>query len=92
VIYSNPTMVRAVVNGAKVRLASGITIPRTPEEVGSFLGDISNVEKWDPGVGSTNTISGRPGVGFEFDTLGRSDSRVSGSIQVQKAPNKVRKS
>jgi hypothetical protein len=57
-----------------VRLESSIVICRPLEEVGSFLGDISNVEKWDRGVGSTKAISGAPGVGFEFETLGRSDS------------------
>jgi hypothetical protein len=57
-----------------MRLESTIIIHRRPEEVGRFLSDIANVEKWDRGVGSSRAISGSPGVGFEFETLGRSDS------------------
>ena len=57
-----------------MRLESKIMIRRAPEEVGRFLSDIANVEKWDRGVGSSRAISGSPGVGFEFETLGRSDS------------------
>src|SRR5215831_21100563 len=54
-----------------MRLESKIIIRRAPEEVGRFLSDIANVEKWDRGVGSSKAISGSPGVGFEFETLGR---------------------
>jgi hypothetical protein len=57
-----------------MRLESKVIIHRRPEEVGRFLSDIANVEKWDRGVGSSSAISGSPGVGFEFETLGRSDS------------------
>jgi len=57
-----------------MRLESSIVIRRAPEEVGRFLADIANIQKWDRGVGSSRAISGSPGVGFEFDTLGRSDS------------------
>ena len=57
-----------------MRLESTIIIHRRPEEVGHFLSDIANVEKWDRGVGSSRAISGSPGVGFEFETLGRSES------------------
>lgn len=57
-----------------MRLESTIIIHRRPEEVGRFLSDIANVEKWDRGVGTSRAISGSPGVGFEFETLGRSDS------------------
>jgi hypothetical protein len=56
-----------------MRLESTIIIHRRPEEVGRFLSDIANIEKWDRGVGSSRAISGPPGVGFEFETLGRSD-------------------
>ena len=56
-----------------MRLESTIIIHRRPEEVGRFLSDIANIEKWDRGVGSSRAISGSPGVGFEFETLGRSD-------------------
>ena len=57
-----------------MRLESTIIIHRTPEEVGLFLSDIANVTKWDRGVGSSRRIAGSPGVGFEFETLGHSDS------------------
>jgi len=57
-----------------MRLESKIIIHRAPEDVGRFLSDIANVEKWDRGVGSSRAISGSPGIGFEFETLGRSDS------------------
>jgi len=58
-----------------MRLESTIVIHRRAEEVGQFLSDIGNIEKLDRGVGS-QAISGSPGVGFEFETLGRSDSRL----------------
>lgn len=54
-----------------VRLESAIVIHRRPEEVGGYLGDISNIEKWDRGVGSVRALSGTPGPGFEFETLGK---------------------
>ncbi len=57
-----------------MRLESKIIIRRAPEEVGRFLSDIANVEKCDRGVGSSRAISGAPGLGFEFETLGRSNS------------------
>ena len=58
-----------------MRLESTIIIHRRPEEVGRFLSDIANLEKWDRSVGSSSAISGSPGIGFEFETLGRADSR-----------------
>ena len=58
-----------------MRLQSSIVIRRAPEEVGQFLADIANIEKWDRGVGSAKALSDSPGVGFEFETLGRSDSQ-----------------
>ena len=57
-----------------MHLESTIIIRRSPEEVGRFLSDIANVEKWDRGVGGSSAISGSSGVGFEFETLGRLDS------------------
>lgn len=66
-----------------MRLESTIIIHRRPEEVGRFLSDIANVEKWDRGVGSSRAISGSPGVGFEFETLGRSEAPF-------KSPEKAR--
>lgn len=52
-------------------LESKITIFRTPEQVWSFLGDISNIPKWDRGVASAMATSTNPSgaEGFEFDTF-----------------------
>jgi uncharacterized protein YndB with AHSA1/START domain len=53
-----------------MKIEGAITIGRPPEEVWAYLGDVSNVSKWDRGVAATRpTSSGAPGVGFEFDTL-----------------------
>ena len=46
-----------------MRLESTITLHRRPEEVGRFLLDIANVERWDRGVGGSRAISGSHGVG-----------------------------
>jgi hypothetical protein len=53
-----------------MRLESSIVIGRSPEEVGRFLADVKNVQKWDRGVGSAEVTNSSPGVGFEFETLG----------------------
>lgn len=66
-----------------MRLKSTIIIHRRPDEVGRFLSDIGNVEKWDRGVGSSRAISGSPGVGFQFETLGRSDSGFASPEQAR---------
>lgn len=56
-------------------LESKVLIRRTPEQVGRFLGDISNIAKWDRGVSEARPTSpNAPGVGFEFETLGHADS------------------
>jgi hypothetical protein len=74
-----------------MRLESSILIRRTPEQVGRFLADIANIEKWDRGVGSTRaTPSSRGGVGFEFETLGRSDSPNSKPEEARMAYRIVR--
>lgn len=57
-----------------MRLQSSVLIRRTPEQVAEFLGAIDNIAKWDRGVGSARALSNNPGVGYEFETLGRSDS------------------
>lgn len=49
---------------------SSIAVRRPCDEVWAFLGDISNVSKWDRGVSRTEPIgTGVPGVGFEFATF-----------------------
>lgn len=53
-----------------MHLESNIVIRRDPEQVWNFLGDITNIAKWDRGVASTTQTSQGPmGVGTEFDTL-----------------------
>jgi Polyketide cyclase / dehydrase and lipid transport len=55
-----------------MHLESKILVHRTPQEVWDYLGDYSNVPQWDRGVGSVRSHSETPpGVGFEFDTLGK---------------------
>jgi carbon monoxide dehydrogenase subunit G len=54
-------------------LETSVYVQRTPEAVWAYLGDISNVSKWDRGVARVQQISlTSPGVGLEFDTLGYS--------------------
>jgi len=56
-----------------MHLESQIVISRTPEQVSTFLGDISNVAKWDRGVSvtrQTSTPQTGNGIGLEFDTVG----------------------
>lgn len=53
-----------------MRLQSQIVIRRSPEDVGRFLGDISNISKWDRGVGEAKPNSNTPlQVGSEFETI-----------------------
>lgn len=62
-----------IVLSYRMRLESRILINRTPEQVGKFLGDISNITQWDRGVSGaqqTSLNSEPAGVGFEFETLG----------------------
>lgn len=57
-------------------LESTIVIRRTPEQVWSFLGDVSNIPKWDRGVAFTQEASpGTAGIGKEFDTFSHGDLR-----------------
>ena len=53
-----------------MRLQADVYIARPAEEVWAYLGDVSNVAKWDRGVAATQvTSTAPPGVGFQFDTL-----------------------
>lgn len=53
---------------------------RSPEEVWSYLGNHANVPRWDRGVGRVrHNPATSPGVGFEFETFGKSDRSDSGS-------------
>lgn len=53
-----------------MHLESTIVICRSPEEVGRFLGDVSNISKWDRGVAEARENSDGPmQVGSEFETL-----------------------
>ncbi len=55
-----------------MHLETCILIHREPAEVWSYLGDLSNVPKWDRGVESVRQISqNSPTVGLEFETLAR---------------------
>lgn len=55
-------------------LESKIVIRRTPEQVWSFLGNVSNIPKWDRGVAFTQEASpGTKGIGQEFDTFAHGD-------------------
>ena len=44
--------------GDWMRLESRIFVAREPEVVGRWLGDVSNVAKWDRGVGDARVTSG----------------------------------
>ena len=62
-----------------MHLETAIVIQRPPEEVWAYLGDISNVSKWDRGVSATRQTSHGPsGVGLEFDTLAHPKGKVDG--------------
>ena len=54
-----------------VRLESSIAIHRPPEIVWAFLGDVSNLPKWDRGVAravKAQQTAMAPGEGYEFHT------------------------
>jgi hypothetical protein len=59
-------------------LESKILINRTPEQVGHFLGDISNIAKWDRGVADARHTSTLRGIGQEFETFGHPDPPGTG--------------
>ena len=53
-----------------MHLESSIVIRRPPEQVWAFLGEVSNIPRWDRGVaGVERTSPGPMGVGSEFATL-----------------------
>lgn len=53
-----------------MRLESSILIERSPERVWNFLGDVSNLPKWDRSVAAIEqSASGVAGVGSEFNTI-----------------------
>src|SRR5215468_9673811 len=53
-----------------MHLESSIRIECPPERVWSFLGEVSNIPKWDRGVAAVaHSATGVIGVGDEFDTL-----------------------
>ncbi len=53
-----------------MRFEASIVIGRPAQQVWDFLGDISNVSRWDRGVARAEAVHGsQPGVGFEFDTF-----------------------
>ena len=57
-----------------MHLQSTIVIRRSPEDVGRFLSDVSNISKWDRGVAEATQHSGEPmQVGSEFETLAPTD-------------------
>src|SRR5262249_28902256 len=55
---------------APMHLETSIGIPRPPQEVWAFLGEVSNSPRWDRGVAGVEQASPGPmGVGSEFATL-----------------------
>jgi hypothetical protein len=59
-----------------MHLEGHILIHRTPQQVWSFLGSVSNIEKWDRGVARTQTTTpteSQDPVGLEFDTFAGKD-------------------
>src|SRR5512140_2595842 len=57
-----------------MHLESQIVIRRSPDEVGRFLGDVSNISKWDRGVAEASPRSEGPlEVGSEFETRAPDD-------------------
>lgn len=58
-----------------MHLESTIVIRRSPQDVGRFLGDVSNISKWDRGVAEASQNSDGPmQVGSEFATLAPADT------------------
>ncbi len=59
-----------------MKLESSIFVERAPEVVGRYLGDVSNIAKWDRGVGDARVTSEGPmRVGAEFETVGLAGAR-----------------
>lgn len=55
-----------------MHLETRILVNRPPADVWAYLGDVSNVPKWDRGVESVRQISNHTGAGLEFETFARS--------------------
>lgn len=65
-----------------MRLQSRVVIHRTPAEVGRFLGDISNISKWDRGVSQATSASATAmAVGAEFMTVGHAGTKDGAGSQ-----------
>jgi hypothetical protein len=65
-----------------MKLESSIFVKRVPEVVGRYLGDLSNVAKWDRGVGDARlTADGPMKVGVEFETVGLAGARDGAGTQ-----------
>jgi Polyketide cyclase / dehydrase and lipid transport len=63
-------------------LESQIFVAREPEVVGRYLGDVSNVAKWDRGVGEARVTSdGAMRVGAEFETVGLAGARDGAGLK-----------
>jgi hypothetical protein len=55
-----------------VRLQSTIIISRSAEQVWEFLGELTNIPRWDRGVAGVKSLSPGPmGVGSTFSTFAR---------------------
>ena len=55
---------------------------RAPEVVGRYLGDVSNVAKWDRGVAEARETSDGPiRVGAEFETVGLPGARDGAGLK-----------
>jgi hypothetical protein len=68
--------------GDWMRLESRIFVARAPEVVGRWLGDVSNVAKWDRGVGDARVTSGGAmKVGTEFETVGLPGARDGAGLR-----------
>lgn len=60
-------------------LGSDVLIHRSPEDVWTFLADISNLPKWDRGVADARSLSpSSGGADFEFETLAKPSPVVGG--------------
>lgn len=55
-----------------MQFTSDIVVNKAKDEVWNFLADPQNVTQWDRGVKAveTNKMTGPPGEGFEFTTVG----------------------
>jgi hypothetical protein len=73
------TIILVLLYYCAMKLESTIFIMKAPQEVWSYLSDVTNVAKWDGGVNLTRPISAEePGIGYEFETF--SDDRGGGRM------------